>query len=59
MHSCTPAELQYREEEEEQFLISSQIQHHLNQASKLFLLTIALDHAITLQFQTHEGLLVD
>ena len=35
MHSCTPAELQYREEEEEeQFLSSSQqIQHHLNQVS--------------------------
>jgi len=33
--SCTPAELQYREEEdEEQFLSSSQqIQHHLNQIS--------------------------
>ncbi|TKW13981.1 hypothetical protein SEVIR_5G136900v4 [Setaria viridis] len=31
--SCTPAELQYREEEEQQFLISSQIQHHLNQIS--------------------------
>ncbi|CAO2205267.1 unnamed protein product [Urochloa humidicola] len=31
--SCTPAELQYREEEQQQFLISSQIQHHLNQIS--------------------------
>ncbi|RLN21685.1 hypothetical protein C2845_PM07G37550 [Panicum miliaceum] len=32
--SCSPAELQYREEEQQQFLISSQIQHHLNQASQ-------------------------
>ncbi|CAL4965828.1 unnamed protein product [Urochloa decumbens] len=31
--SCTPEELQYREEEEQQFLISSQIRHHLNQIS--------------------------
>ncbi|TVU21380.1 hypothetical protein EJB05_31010, partial [Eragrostis curvula] len=31
--SCTPAELQHREEEEEEELMSSQIQHHLNQAS--------------------------
>ncbi|PAN32744.1 hypothetical protein PAHAL_5G508900 [Panicum hallii] len=31
--SCTPAELQYREEEQQQFLISAQIQHHLNQIS--------------------------
>ncbi|KAL6838774.1 hypothetical protein ACP4OV_031488 [Aristida adscensionis] len=30
--SCTPAEFQYREEEQQQ-LISSQIQHHLNQIS--------------------------
>ncbi|CAL4952162.1 unnamed protein product [Urochloa decumbens] len=31
--SYTPEELQYREEEQQQFLISSQIQHHLNQIS--------------------------
>ncbi|KXG31616.1 putative transcription factor bHLH041 [Sorghum bicolor] len=31
--SCTPAELQFMEGEQQQFLISSQIQHHLNQIS--------------------------
>ncbi|KAJ1282165.1 hypothetical protein BS78_03G029900 [Paspalum vaginatum] len=31
--SCTPADLQFMEEEQQQNLISSQIQHHLNQIS--------------------------
>ncbi|XP_062213431.1 putative transcription factor bHLH041 isoform X2 [Phragmites australis] len=33
MRSYTPVELQHREEEQQQLLISSQIQHHLNQIS--------------------------
>lgn len=31
--SCSPADLQFMEGEQQQFLISSQIQHHLNQIS--------------------------
>lgn len=33
-YAASPAEVQCVEDEQQQFLISSQIQHHLNQASK-------------------------
>ncbi|KAL6626913.1 hypothetical protein ACP70R_030639 [Stipagrostis hirtigluma subsp. patula] len=53
--SCTPAELQYREEQQQQQLISSQIQHHLNQIS----MHMSMDDEAVFAPSNNDGAIMD